>query len=74
MTPAKYIVVNEHTLCYRIDGGWDWLLGVLAGSILRGSPVGRLDGTMALAIGDRIRSATVADFELYRVSPTGHIT
>jgi hypothetical protein len=63
---AKYVVLNEHTLCYRIDGGHPSHLGILNGSVLRGghSP---LKGWVYTFATDVIRPATRADFETFRV-------
>lgn len=68
--PSKYVVVNENTLCYRIEGHPEWL-GVLHGSVLRG---GRhwMDGPFVIGPLDKLRDATLEDFHQYRVSPEGH--
>ncbi len=66
----KYIVVNENTLGYRISNGE---IGVLHGSVIRG---GRnwMNGPFLLSPNDKVRPATLADFESYRVCPKGHLT
>lgn len=68
---AKYVVLNEHTLCYRIDGGHPSCLGILNGSVIRG---GRswLEGTVYTLPSDVIRHATSADFETFRVYLSEH--
>jgi hypothetical protein len=68
---ARYLVVNENALCYRIEGSI--LHGVLAGSVLRGGP-DPMTGTIAVAPSDVVRPATVEDFAFFRVSPKGHLT
>lgn len=67
---SKYIVINENTLAYRIEGSQ--FVGVLAGSVVRG---GRnpLDGTIPISPLDKVRDATLGDFESYRVCAKGHL-
>lgn len=67
---AKYVVKNENTLCYRQEGSS--LLGVLAGSVLRGGHDWK-NGAVAVLPTDTLRDATLEDFEFYRVCPRGHI-
>lgn len=71
MENAKYFVLNENTLCYVIKGGYPFL-GVLAGSVIKGghSP---LNGSICVGSLDKLRPATLADFEAFRVSPRGHL-
>lgn len=65
---AKYLVGDEHTLLYSQEGSN--LLGVLHGSILRGSPFGGpLQGPLPRSMFKDLRPATLADFETYRVMP-----
>lgn len=68
---AKYVVKNENTLCYRQEGSS--LLGVLAGSVLRGGHDWK-NGPVAVLPTDTLRDATLKDFEFYRVCPKGHIS
>lgn len=72
----KYIVINENALCYRLNNGelvaGYSLCGVLAGSVLRGGPDPK-NGTIAVGPDDKVRAATNADFDFFRVSPTGHL-
>lgn len=66
-------VANENTLCYR---GNNWpesylMYGVLAGSVLRGGK-NPLDGGFPFnPAWDKMRLATKADFEFFRVHPAG---
>lgn len=68
---SKYFVLNENTLCYRIDGSF--MVGVLAGSVLRGGHDPK-NGCTVVGELDTIRPATVADFDFFRVSSAGHLT
>lgn len=68
---SKYVVLNEHTLCYRIEGQ-PYHLGVLAGSVLRGGHDWK-NGPVAFGPSDTLRPATREDFETYRVCPKGHL-
>lgn len=72
---AKYVVLDEHTLCYRIDGqtpGWKNFVGVLQGSVLRGGHDWR-NGSVCISPRSNVREATQADFDFFRVSSTGHL-
>lgn len=71
---TKYFVLNEHTLGYLICSSPAGRFGILGWSVLRGSPYGPLDGWTIIAPGDRLRFATLDDFEFFRVSPKGHLT
>jgi len=67
-----YYVANENTLCYR-QSHWTGLgyvmYGVLAGLLLRGGH-NHLDGPFPFnPAWDKLRPATLADFEIYRVVP-----
>lgn len=65
---VRYVVLDEHTLGY-IYGAAPRFMGVLAGSVLRGGHDWR-NGPVSITPGDpRIRSATLADFEMFRVVP-----
>lgn len=75
ITMAKYLVCNENTLCY--DQGFDekgdaYPLGILAGKTLKG---GRswIEGSFYPSPRDMFRPATVADFNYFNVSVTGHL-
>lgn len=70
----RYIVINENTLGY-IDPSWPWSgwIGVLAGSLIKGGRNWK-DGPTVIGSTDVVRDATVTDFELFRVSPKGHLT
>lgn len=71
---VKYTVVNENTLCY--DHGVTLVgipyVGVLAGSIIKG---GRhwSDGPILINPSDKVRPATLEDFNTFNVSPKGHL-
>lgn len=62
---VAYFVENENTLVYLMENG---AYGVLAGSVIRG---GRnwLDGWFPAACAGKMRPATLADFDAYRVMP-----
>ncbi len=68
----KYIVINENTLGYILEGMEFQWVKVLAGSVVRG---GRnpLDGYFPLSPLDTVRNATLKDFEDYRIDSRGHI-
>jgi hypothetical protein len=68
---AKYVVLNEHTLCYRIEGS-PTQLGVLHGSVVRGGH-NSLNGPVTFTASSSLRAATLEDFDFYRVCPKGHI-
>lgn len=70
-TQAKCVVLGEHTLCYRIEGS-ETMLGVLAGSVQRGGH-NWLNGPVCIAPGAKLRDATIADFDFYRVSHVGYL-
>jgi len=67
---TEYTVVNENTLCYKQEG-WT-MLGVLAGKITKG---GRdwMNGPFFLSPSDKVRPATLQDFEYFRVCSKGHL-
>lgn len=69
---AKYVVLNEHTLCYRIEET-PTMLGVLHGSVVRGGHDWK-NGAVSFTPSCQLRAATLEDFDFYRVSPTGHIS
>lgn len=68
---VRYVVVNENTLGYIYDVQPD-SLNVLAGSVIKGgrSP---LNGPTFIGANDQVRPATLADFETFRVHPSGHL-
>ncbi len=66
---TRYVVMDEHTLGYLIPEMPD-CIGVLHGSVLKGSPYGPLCGMAYIVAGNtKLRQATLADFEEYRVVP-----
>lgn len=67
---AKYVVCNENTLCYRVDGSE--MLGVLAGSIIKGGRSGAAAEPFHPGSLDNLRPATLEDFDLFRVLATGY--
>lgn len=72
MTKPDYYVLNENTLGY-VYAEQPNRMGVLAGSVLKGGHDWR-NGPVAIMPGiDKLRPATLADFDEYRVSPKGHI-
>ena len=71
-TTVQYYVLNENTLGYVNSAQPGWM-GVLAGSVRNGghSP---LNGPVVIVPGaDRLRPATHADFDAYRVSWRYHL-
>lgn len=68
---AKCVVLDEHTLCYRVEGS-ESLLGVLAGSVQRGGH-NWLNGPVSIGPSSKLRDATIADFDFYRVSHVGYL-
>ncbi|MPQ69463.1 hypothetical protein [Pseudomonas sp. MWU12-2323] len=68
---AKYVVLNEHTLCYRVEGS-PTMLGVLHGNVQRGGHHWQ-HGPVTFTASCCLRAATLEDFDFYRVSPKGHI-
>ncbi|WNZ87575.1 hypothetical protein [Pseudomonas sp. P108] len=69
---TKYVVLGEHTLCYRIPQT-PLTLGVLAGSVIRGghNPV---NGSISVLPSEKLRPATVEDFDFFHVCHIGHLT
>ena len=63
--PVHYVVKDEHTLGYMQDGSNR--MDVLAGSVIKGGHNWK-NGSVSI-LGSRIRRATAADFEAYRVQP-----
>lgn len=71
MSTVKYLVINENTLGYQFDG--DEMVGVLGGKVqLGGRSNSALEEPFLLAASDKVREATKADFDYFRVSSKGH--
>lgn len=66
MKHKGYFIYNEHTLgyLYEFEAGGTQYLGVLHGSVLRGSPH---QWGSVLVNHKEIRPATTIDFDAYRV-------
>jgi hypothetical protein len=72
MRRPKHFVLNEHTLGYIYDE-MPTTFCVLHGSVLKGGHDWK-NGPITLAPGiDKLRPATKADFDEYRVSWKGHL-
>ena len=71
----EYVVHNENALGYLFSSGTLSMMGVLAGSVIRGGPDWR-DGPIVLLDSDKknLRPATQKDFDFFRVSSKGHIS
>ncbi|OSO51462.1 hypothetical protein BV363_03017 [Pseudomonas syringae pv. actinidiae] len=67
---TSYHVLNENTLCYLQDGAG--LYGVLAGKPQHGGH-DWINGPVVVSSLDKLRPATLEDFNFYRVCPAGHI-
>jgi hypothetical protein len=70
---TRYYVKNDNTLGYITDAQ-PGVFGILHCSVLRGGTDDRLQGYTYVAPTDKLRAATLKDFEDYRVSPKGHIS
>lgn len=71
MNATKYIVINENTLGYQIPG--DTMVGVLGGKPqLGGRSNSPLEEPFILAPSDKVRIATVKDFDFFRVCSKGY--
>lgn len=68
---ANYFVKNENTLGYVFDEQPN-LFGVLAGKPQLGGDDCMNSPIMIMSC-DKLRKATIADFDYYRVSHVGHI-
>ncbi len=68
MKHKGYFIYNEHTLgyLYEFEVGGNQYLGILHGSVLRGSPHHWINGPI-LVSDKELRPATSADFNAYRV-------
>jgi len=65
---TEYLVLDEHTLCYRKPG----MIGVdILAARIGSQYIGRYDAPMPSE--DRVRPATKADFEEFRVWPPPHM-
>jgi len=71
MEKIKLVVVNENTLGY-INPKTPNLLGVLHSSILKGAPFILYPGPRSIFETDKVRLASEADFEEYRVCFNGY--
>lgn len=68
---TKYFVCNENTLCYQMEG--DTILGVLGGKPqLGGRSNSPLEEPFHAGPLDKLRPATKADFDYFRVSSKGY--
>jgi len=67
---TSYFVLDDHTLGY-VSAAAPTLFGVLAGDIHGHNPI---NGPIVLDGGDRLRKATKADFDRFRVDATGHLS
>lgn len=65
---TSYVVVNEHTLGY-VYSDHPGMFGILHTSILKGSTYDRYEDWRHLNGLDKVRPATKADFDDYRVVP-----
>jgi len=71
MNTTKYLVVNENTLVYQIEG--DTMVGVLGGKPqLGGRSNSAMEEPFALKESDKVRTATEKDFDYFRVSSKGY--
>lgn len=71
MNTTKYIVINENTLGYQIPG--DTMVGVLGGKPqLGGRSNSPLEEPFMLVPSDKVRTATVKDFDFFRVCSKGY--
>lgn len=67
----KYVVLNGHTLCYRIEAT-PTMLGVLAGSVRRGGH-DPMNGAVFFGPNCELREATQQDFDDYRICSKYHL-
>lgn len=66
MKSTQYLIFDENTFGYVLPNN---RMGILHGSVLRGSPYGRLDGWDYQPMDkSRIRPATLNDFADYRIA------
>lgn len=71
MQKPTYHVMNENTLGFILPTQPGYL-SVLHGSVLKGGHDWK-NGPVPISSLDKLRDATLADFDEYRVSPKGHI-
>lgn len=67
---TSYFVLDDHTLGYVSDAAAPILFGVLAADIHGYNPI---NGPLVLDGVYRLRLATKADFDAFRVDATGHL-
>lgn len=67
-TEPSYYVLNDHTLGYVLPPQSN-MFGVLAADVDGHNP---MSGVVVLTLTDTLRAATLADFQRFRVDPTGH--
>lgn len=68
---TQYLVCNENTLCYKMDGSE--MLGVLGGKPqLGGKSNSPMEEPFYASPCDTLRKATKADFEFFRVCSKGY--
>ena len=71
MNTTKYLVINENTLGYQFVG--DEIVGVLGGKVqLGGRSNSALEEPFYLSSLDKVREATKADFDYFRVCSNGY--
>ena len=71
MSATKYLVINENTLGYQFAG--DEMVGVLGGKVqLGGRSNSALEEPFRLSPSDKVREATKADFDYFRVCSKGY--
>lgn len=63
--PIQYVVMDNHTLGYLIPEVNQ--MGVLHGSVLKGSPYDWRNGSVMVSPSHNIRKATKKDFQDFRV-------
>ena len=74
-TVLAYVVFKEHTIGYLFRLGSSLALGILHGSVLRGSPWSILTGNITIPSYEfeHIREATQKDFDDFNVSSKGYV-
>ena len=73
MNRTTFHVLNGHTLGFVLPD-LPAVLHILSSKPQLGATHTWLDGQCAICSTDKLTSATVRDFEAFRVSPKGHIT
>lgn len=69
--PIRMVVIDEHTLGYTEEG--TNFANVLHASILKGATFTTQDGDRIYLKGRKVRTATVKDFEDFRVLANGYL-